>query len=512
MEFQMQDLIARTGRHIAMVLLLLLTFSAPGLASTFAVKCTPNAANVPQIAVDGHPDWTTVYNFAWANWKRLILSNTKMYNKCWIDEGFGAGGATWQWDTSFGTLGARWAYQEFPAIETQENFYDAQSANGFIGQKLSEQGETWKASSLNPPILAWVEWEYYLMSGDASHFTKLINGKTVLQHLVDYFYYFWNSSANHTADGYWVWSGIDSGRDCVSAGLWVDLPAQMATAAHYIAQIAGVVGNTKLQAEMVAKHDALASMLNGHHWNGARGIYENLNNDANKSFMTDRDGPQGLWTLVGRVPSPTQVDAMIARIQNDMSPYHPVPSVATSSPYYSSGCKWYGPTWPPDVIQTVKGLVAQERMQAAFEIAKQDVIATVATFNVNLGHLCESYQSTQPACYGNTDLTWSSAAFVVSLLDVVLGLAPDAPNHSLSWTINLTEAYSVSNLRFGAHTVSLASAARSSSSSGARLKVITDRAFTLTVKVAGTVCTQSVSAPVSPATTATLNFDCGTWN
>ena len=49
---------------------------------------------------------------------------------------------------------------------------------------------------------------------------------------------------------------------------------------------------------------------------------------------------------------------MVGRIQADMSPYHPVPSVSTESPYYNSGCKWYGPTWPPDVVQTVKGLIA----------------------------------------------------------------------------------------------------------------------------------------------------------
>lgn len=488
--------------HILLVLLLL-TAALPGLAQAASTKCNPNLANVPQLTIPDHPEWVTVYNYAWANWKRLILSNRKMYNQCWIDEGFGAGGATWQWDTLFGTLGARWGFNEFPAIETQENFYYAQSANGFIGQKLSEQGETWKANSVNPPFFAWVEWEYYLMTGDASRFTKVINGRTVLKHLKDYFYFFWNSTSYHKTSGAWVWSGIDSGRDCVSAGYWVDLPAQMATAAYYLAKIAEVVGDTMTENDMLDKHAQLTTFLHAHHWNSTQGFYQNLNADG--SFVTNQDSPQGLWTLIGRVATTEQVTSMVTQLgdSNKFFRYHPVPSVSAASPYYYSGCKWYGPTWPPDVIMTVKGLAAQDQAQDAFDIALEDVRKTVATYRSNGGHLCENYQADRDGCYGGRDLTWGSAGYVVSLMDIVLGLQPDAPNDALTWTVNLVEPYTVTNLRFGDNLVTLRSARRADAAAGAQLTVTTNSPFTLTVKVAGLTCTRVLAGNTT--------FDCGTF-
>ena len=477
--------------------------AAPAAAATpLPAKCTPSLAGVPQIDVPMHPEWKTVYDFAWSNWKRLILVGTRMYNPCWIDEGFGAGGATWQWDTNFGTIGARWGYRQFPAIETQENFYFAQGANGYIGQKLSESSESFKATSVNPPFYPWVEWEYYQITGDASRFTKVINGRTVLKHLRDHFYFFWNSSKYHRADGTWVWSGIDSGRDCVSAGSYVDLPAQLATTAYYLAKMAGVAGDTALRDDMLDKHRKLSEFLNARHWNPAAKFYQNL--ASTSTFDLNQDGPQGLWTLIGRVPTAQQVADLLPALldPNRLYRYHPVPSVSAASPYYYAGCKWYGPTWPPDVILTVKGLVAQGQFAAAYEIARRDVEKTTLTYLSNGGRLCENYHADRDGCYGGSNLTWSSAAFVVSLLDVVFGLEPDAPHDGLLWTINLLEEHSVSQLSFGDNTVTLKSAARATSDKGARLTVTTNSPFTLTVRVAGTTCTRSVQ--VGPTT-----FDCG---
>ena len=99
----------------------------------------PNLANLPVPVLGDHPGWVTMYNFAWANEKRLILYNSKYYSRWWVDEGFGASNSIFQWDTLYGTMGNKWGYYEFPTIETQNNFYYFQLSNGFIGQKLSEK-------------------------------------------------------------------------------------------------------------------------------------------------------------------------------------------------------------------------------------------------------------------------------------------------------------------------------------------------------------------------------------
>jgi hypothetical protein len=168
----------------------------------------------------------------------------------------------------------------------------------------------------------------------------------------------------------------------------------------------------------------------------------------------------------------------------------------------------YGPTWPPDVIETVKGLAAQNQMPSAYSIALQDVIKTVATYQLNGGHLCESYQADLNGCYGGQDLTWSSAGYVVSLLDIVLGLQLDAPNDALTWTINLVQPYTVSNLRFGNNTVTLSSSRRADTTRGGRLTVTTDSTFNLTVNVAGVTCPASGAQTMNPGTTT---FDCSTF-
>ena len=179
-----------------------------------------------------------------------------------------------------------------------------------------------------------------------------------------------------------------------------------------------------------------------------------------------------------------------------------MPSVSAASPYYYAGCKWYGPTWPPDVILTVKGLVAQGQFDTAYKIARSDVEKTALTYLSNGGRLCENYEADRDGCYGGSNLTWSSAAFVVSLLDIVFGLEPDAPHDSLQWTINLVEEYTVSRLSFGDNTVTLKSAARATSGSGGRLTVTTSSPFTLNVRVGGATCTRLVQG--GPTT-----FDCG---
>ncbi len=443
-----------------------------------------------------HPGWVQMYDFAWANEKRLILYNPKFFSPWWVDEGFGASNSIFQWDTLYGTIGNKWGFYQFPTIETQNNFYYFQLANGFMGQKLGEKNGGFN-SEINPPFFAWTEWEHYLVTGDKARFTKVINGRTVLRHLVDYFNYLYNSPTYHRADGSWTWAGkFGSGREStVDDGYArIDLISQMAAAAYYTAKIAEVAGDTAAQTAMNSAYATLVSDIDRLHWNPATGYFETLD-AASHAYMTNTHSPQAFWTLIARACSPSQAAAMVAHITDpdEFWRAHPVPSVSADSSYYMSGSKWNGPTWPPDVITAEKALSFYGYWEQAHQLAWRDLDMTYQSYATS-GALGENYYPDQPRIYGGTNLTWSSAAVLVGVVDFLIGLSADAPHDSLTWHMFLTEPNGMRNLHFGDNIVSVTAARRASAAGPAVVTVSTDSPFTLNVVIAGNTYSKTYPA------------------
>ena len=93
-----------------------------------------------------------------------------------MDAAFDAEGRReWVWDTCFMSLFCRYAADQFPGVQSLDNFYDLQREDGFISMTYDLDTGTEPYKGLfNPPLFAWVEWEYYVITGDDSRFIRVI--------------------------------------------------------------------------------------------------------------------------------------------------------------------------------------------------------------------------------------------------------------------------------------------------------------------------------------------------
>jgi len=97
----------------------------------------------------------------------------------YIDEAFNE--ALFLWDTGFMTMFCNYAYRYVPGIQSLDNFYYSQMADGEIvreideitGQPRSKWAAPGTAASLNHPILAWAELESFRITNDIERLKKI---------------------------------------------------------------------------------------------------------------------------------------------------------------------------------------------------------------------------------------------------------------------------------------------------------------------------------------------------
>ncbi|MBI2845913.1 MAG: hypothetical protein HYX86_05145, partial [Chloroflexi bacterium] len=231
---------------------------------------------LPVPILEEHPHWVELYFRAWDLAKEHIKSGTPQngFVARYMDEAFSE--HLFQWDTCFMVMFGRYASHLFPAVESLDNFYNRQHEDGFICRELREDGRDFfnpsSDQSINPPLFSWAEWGYYMATGDSSRFA------TVLPRLVAY--YQWIKKHRRRPNGlYWtsnLGSGMDNSPRGETAYSWVDLSAQQALAAQYMARIAETLGEEKLMEKYQAEYQELGWRINQEMWDGEEGMYSDL--------------------------------------------------------------------------------------------------------------------------------------------------------------------------------------------------------------------------------------------
>ena len=222
---------------------------------------------LPRPVVADHPEWIDLYWKAWA----LAFSNLKQpepksgFISNFIDPAFN--GNTFQWDTLFMLQFAHYAEPTFHAIGSLDNFYKKAHADGSICREISRSsGEDFVFGSLadtvNPPLFSWVEWRNYLLSGDESRF------RDILPPLVKH--YLWLQANRRREDGLYWNTGLGAGEDDParngSAYSWVDMTAQQAQNAYFIARIAGQIGEKRGAAYFEEENNRTRRSSGGRTW------------------------------------------------------------------------------------------------------------------------------------------------------------------------------------------------------------------------------------------------------
>ncbi len=539
-----------TARHLR------LPWCAPLLLAAFAAcLASPTTADLTDYAYDpdalpkpileGREDWIELYYATWD----LAADNINFAKP---DTGFVAeymdealtDNKIWQWDTLFIALFAKYANGELPMMDGVDNFYRKQRSDGFICRELSEldgtdiypgQSQFWPVSNPNPPLYSWAEWDYYLVTGDASRFTKPVTSnrvdedpytKTVVQRLYDY--HFWIKNNIRHADGHYRSDGWANGMDDSprnqgeNCGAWMDVAMQQALSALYLAKMAAVVGDDAMQRTMMDEYREHKELVNDSYWHDDDKLYYDLSplmsdwggkcrvRDAERRVVKTKTVAT-FWPLIAEVASRRQADHLVHHLVDFDAFWRPmmVPTLAADQKGYSvTGEYWRGASWPPTTYMVARGLARQGYWPLVRAVAENYVNGLSALYRVT-GTIWEN-NAPEIVAPSNDSIPhfvgWGGLGPIAMLIEHVLGINLNAPEGAVEWRLGQTARNGVENLGFNGGTITrMVSAARNNARSPATVAIETTVPFTLTVWIGERSFTREISA--GPERTYRFGFD-----
>ncbi len=382
------------------------------------------------------------------------------------------------WDTSFTTLAAAYAWRAFPHLASFDCLYSRQEDGGY----LHRQGDVRSNLPLmfepdfspNPPLMAVVELAAARLSGDTARLVRVYPLLTAQ--------FAWLKKNRRLVDGtYWT-TGLANGLDN-SPSLGEGYPcltAQMAHFAESLADIAAIIGDDAAAESWRNERGAVAAALNKHLWDDQHQIYSTSLTDGghNPNKVVTAFWP--LWADL--VPSERVANLVEHALDpNSFNRHHPLPSLAADSPSYDpGGGYWRGSIWTPTNFAAIKGLWRSGAREAARTLAMRH-LQCMAEVHSDTGVLWENYcpEKSERGSISCRNYSWTAVSPVALLLEVVLGLEPDAVNRRLTWRPWPGEGTGVRDYPLGPCTISLAFSHQPDGCGLARIN--TDLAFTLEI-------------------------------
>ena len=437
---------------------------------------TFDTTKVPTPVFDQNPGYVELYWKAWEMAYDHVVEDPGVPHSPYMDE-VCYDNVIWIWDSCFMTLFNRYAAKDyFPGVANLNNIYMPLYDNANTTQSI------WFAD--NPNLLAWVEWENYLMSGDVEHVRWLINEKQYLQK----HYQMMETSkpgdaiphSSHriaherTPYGY-TGSNQIVGMDNSPRGrtygegniLWIDTISQQALSAYYIAKLAEAAGNREVQAAYLGYYGELKSLINQYYWDETDGIYY----DINKTDPLLKDKVKtvaSFWPMLALVPDAAQAEALLAHVNSPTSfgGFVDFPSVARDDPDFdnATGAYWRGGLWLPTAYMGIKGLENYGYTARADEAAEKILEQQYQTYkNVSPHTIWETYapSSNAPSTeYGNIvrqDFCgWSALGPISLFIDNVLGFHHvNAVDKVVEWRLHQKGRHGVTNFTFGGITTDI---------------------------------------------------------
>jgi len=448
-----------------------------------------NRDDLPRPILPGRGDLVDLYYFAWDLARSHIACREGLASPYYMDEGFEPD-KVWQWDTCFMALFCRYAFDLFPGIESLDNFYAVQREDGYIS--MTHQVDTGEDSykldwgRINPPLLSWVEWETYLVTGDRERLRR------VLAPLVKYDD--WVEKNRRRADGsYWF-------SDCGSSGMdnsprtsrrdhtghdtnFVDLASQQALSASCIARIAEAIDDRATADRYRRLHAERCRYVNENLWCERHGFYYDRFYDDNFSNCKTA---ASFWPMLAEAASDEQARSLADHLRNplEFARPHPVPTLSyDNSNYRDDGHYWHGGVWAPTNYMIVRGLMKYGLHAPARSIAEKhlDMLYRVwRDFSPHTLWECYAPEEARPGTNERDELCrkdfvgWTGLGPIAMLIETILGIEVDYPARKVSWHSSILTEHGVENLRFGEHRIALRAGARRSPEETPAIRVDAD--------------------------------------
>ncbi len=426
-----------------------------------------------------------------------------------------------QWDTFFISMFSRYGSKAgFPAAPALDNFYALQKPSGYICRQYNvSNGDPvfylTKADSVNPPLFAWAELEYFWFSRDTDRLRK------VLPKLEDYAAWIDQDAAPSDSEPqgrrdkstglYWntnLGSGMDNlGR---SGTAWVDMSAQTAMMYASLGTICEILGISEKANAYKTCFNNIAALINEKCWDASDCFYYDRLADGSLSGLRTA---AGFWPLLAGVADQTRADSVIQKhLAQGMTFWldglNAYPALDPGDGNFSDGGDyWNGGVWAPVNYMIIKGLekFGYYKLAAAAAGDYLNMMAEVLTstaVEVNTiweyyapvgnwpGSKTASYKGVSPGVDMNARTNfvgWSGIGPIALLIESYLGICVEPPDGKwddvvLSWTPTLLEQHGCKNLSVGGANVSLLCEERVAPGNPMMITVTTDEAFTLVVK------------------------------
>jgi hypothetical protein len=479
----------------------------PALVPTFE-KSRPA---IPVPILSESPGWIDMY---WKTWQ-IGFTNIKspLPGSPFVSNYWGAAfsQSIFQWDFCFIQMFAKYIYHEFPSIGSLDNFYCRQRESGYICREIQEEdGAEFHfegiENTINPPLFAWAEWEWYTFSGDSSRFAQ------VLPALEKYYAWIEQNRSDTSGDRGLFWqTALGSGMDNSprSGSAWVDMSAQMVLAYRCLSSMCKVQGETTKAAEYAGKAKALSSRINRWMWDEKDGFYYDINADGTPVRAKTI---AGFWPLVAEVASKQQAARLVQHLEDRKEFNRPMPfaSLAASDTLYQpNGGYWRGGVWSPTNYMIIRGLSDYGYEETASKAAERYLAGMYDVFK-KTGTVWEFYapDSLAPGKLlhvrntanvgekmAKKDLVgWTGLGPVALLIEGVIGIRCEGAERRIVWRIRRTDRNGIRGIRMADATVSLVCEKRRSVDSTAHVTVESDRAFELVLVLPKETKTVTVAA------------------
>lgn len=439
-------------------------------------------SRLPQPFLSSHPEWVALHQFAWRLAARHIRETRGRRH---MDAAWDPGrNYQWTWDTSFMALYCRYAPDQYPGIESLDNFYDLQREDGYISMTydMDTGTEPWP-NRINPPLFAWVEWEYYRATGDASRLDRVIAHTERLVDWIDAN----RRNAPHRCRA--ATDGRPAGRgeservyrlyyfaDCGSSGMddsprtprvpeagqffdWIDLSSQMALSFRTLGRMHSVLGNAGRAAHWEDRAKELGALINAELWCERTRFYHDRTIPQN--FVAHKT-VAGFWPVLAGICPEDRLDALVEHLANETEFDRPTPVPSLSADdlnYCPEGTYWVGGVWAPTDYMITRGLMNAGRGEVAHAIAVKYVGALARTYAAVEPHtLWECYcpEADRPGIAAYTRkrvkpdfVGWTGLGPIAMLIENVIGMDVNAPERRVDWDIRLTEEHGIRQLPIG---------------------------------------------------------------
>lgn len=406
-------------------------------------------------------------------------------------------GSTMIFDTCFIMHFARYGYHAYPFISALDNAYARQHENGYICRESdNDNREVAFAFPVNPPVLAWAEWENYRVTGDKERLRAVF--LPLARH-----YEWWMTYQRRENGLYWT-SGLNEADDSPRNGVMhsaVSATSYQGVAAQCLAKMAGELGREDMKAFFEDQNEELKQLVNRFFWDEEHHIYNDLDKDGRP--ITELT-PGALckhvhmfWPLMAGFASSERAADMLKEIKNPASfnRLTGIPSLSADSAGYNTenGQYWRGAVWPPTQCMVQEGLRQAGYADDVYELAEKYHRACVADYQAHKT-LCEDLAPDKILGCGQPDFVgWAGIGPVANLIEYVLGFDFDAPARTITWTIRQAERHGLANVWFNGFKVNLI-ADPAAVNSPRMVSVESGGAFTLRIKTSGKTIEEKITA------------------